>query len=1111
MKLFVIFLLAATLNASAGVKGQTVTLSKKNVKLAEMFAEIKKQTGYNFLYNDALLRRSRRVDISVRNMPLSRALDMVFEQQPLAYSIVDKTIVVREDKTKKAYEAARITVTGSITDSDGKPITGASITVKGQTTGTTSGNDGRYSISVDEDAVLEISAIGYLPQTINVNKRTDIDIVLQKGESKLDEVVVQAYGTTSKRKTTSAISSLAMEEVAPIPVQSINDAVAGRLAGIIVTTDNGAPGTKSKISIRGGSEPIYVIDNVIRSANDFQNLNPNDIDNYSLLKDAAATALYGVSGGNGVVVVTTKRGRAGKASINYSFNQIYSQPTIFPRKVSSYEQVKALNRLYADEGKGVYVSEADLEKYRTGSDPLNFPNSDWQELTMKSSAPEMRHDLSVTSGTKLLTYYASLSYYNQGTILKTDKNYNKRITYRLNTVSNFERANLKVTTGLDGYTENNEIPLGGWGAIDDANSLYSFIYSHIQNKGSRQLAKNEFGLPTPTPDNPVRELDPQSGYRRVGTKVLNGNLAIEYSAHFLDGLKFRFNGIYNAWNNSKKFWNYLAPAYVIGSTTPTYANAPSLTQNKGEGNSLTLQGYVLYNKTFGDHSIDFTGVYERYKEASSYVGGSRVGYQIIYDQLVAGPTKDQNFGGAEYEGARGSYLARLTYSFKSKYSIEVSGRRDGDYIFVPGKQWGNFYAVSAGYTISDESFMQGLKDRHIFDFLKLRASYGKLGDKKNIVNDQDLPPFQYVSAYSIIPNVWVIDGNPVQGSAEPGTLPSTNYSWQEIHSRDFAIDFASLNNRLSGTFDYFYTRRTGFVASDPRFAMTLGIGLPPINFAEGAIRKEGFDFSINWAETLASEFKYKIGFNFTKFNTLTERNLEDEATLKNPYTRGSGTTGDALQTGYYSSGIYSNNADLLTGARRISSVGVVAGDLRYIDVNGDGQINGDDFRRIGTNSFPRVNYGVTIDLDYKGAYLNTVIQGSGNRDRYIGNAVSGQDPVNLLAYGFQHDYWRPDHTDALFPRAVTAPSVNGGNNFAASDFWLIRSKYVRLKYLQLGYDFKYRVLKNSAFQALKVFVSGTNLISSSNSKKYFIDPESNTNNYGYPVQRTFALGVNVGF
>jgi len=1091
MKIAFLLVFITCLNVSAKVFSQEkLTLDLKNIKLEKALQTIEKQSGYRFVYSPTEGPFNKVISIKTNQASLEEVMRTLLSGTALNFSVQQNNLITI---LKDEMVNQEVIVKGLVKDSTGVGLPGVTITVKGvKGIGTSTDGEGKFSLSVPDNATLVFSLIGY--ETVERKATGSLTVILKALDNNLDEVVVQAYGKTTKRKTTSAISTLDMGNVAALPVQSINDAVAGRLPGVIVTAGSGAPGAKSSISIRG-QNPIFVIDNIVRSANDFANLNPNDIESYSILKDAGATALYGNQGANGVILVTTKRGSEGKINIDYAYNQIFSQPTLFPEKISSYDQAVALNRLYADEGRSPFRSAADLEKLRTGSDPFNFPNTDWQALTMKNFAPEMRHDLSVTSGTKKLTYYAGLSYYDQGSILRTGQNYNKRTTYRLNTTSQFDQLNLKVNAGLDGFIESNVTPGVGYGSI----------YSHIQNRGSAQLAVNEFGLPTTQPDNPVRELDPQSGYNRQLAKILNTNLGLEYTAHFLEGLKFKVNGTYTTYNNVSKNWNYLAPAYNLNSTTPIYGNPPSLTVGQGQGSTLTLQGYVLYSKTFGDHSIDFTGVVEHQQDEASNISGNRKNYQIIFDQLIAGPALDQSVSGGETEAARAALLGRLTYSYKSRYSIEGSIRRDGDYLFVPGRQWGTFYAVSGNYIISEEKFMKSLKDRHILDFLKLRGSYGVLGDKTGV------GAFGYVPSYSINPTAYVVNGNLVQGTSEPGSLPNSTYSWQTIGSRDLALEFGTLNNRLSGTFDYYYTRRTGFVTGDPRFSSTLGIGLPQINFTEGALRTEGYDFNLNWATNIG-KFTYKIGLNFTRYNSLWERNPgDDDATLKNPYTRTTNTSGGFLQTGYYNSGFYTSNSQLLNGARRISSTNVVAGDLRYQDLNGDGQINGDDFRRIGSNTFPRTNYGVTIDLGYKGFTFNAVVQGAGNRDRYLGNAVQGGDPQNPLAYGFQLDYWRPDNTDALFPRAVSATTVNGGNNFTGSDFWLVKSKYVRLKYVQFGYDFKESVLKKSPFQQLRLFVSGTNLLTSSNSTDYFIDPESNTNNYDYPIQRTFAIGLNVGF
>lgn len=993
-------------------------------------------------------------------------------------------------------------VSGTVIDEKGLPLENVTIRIVGGNQATYTDEQGRFTLrEVDENALLSITYLGY--QTLELSALSDLrKIRLISNNSLLDEVDVVAigYGTTSRRKINSSVSTLDMEQVASIPVQSINDGIAGRIHGVIVTSSTGAPGAKSSISIRGGGSPLYVIDNMIRSQNDFENLNPNDIDSYSVLKDAAATALYGAQGGNGVVLVTTKKGKEGQVNINYAFNHILSQPTIFPKRLSSYQNLKAINDVYLAEGRQQLTPDDVLELYRTQEKPYEYPNTDWFDVALKRFAPEQRHDLSLSAGNKLLTYYASGSYYDQGTILRTDNNYNRRATYRLNTVSNFENINLKVTTGIDGFVENNSLPNSA------SATNYAQIFQHIQARGAHQLAYNEFGLPSAnTADNPAVELSSESGYARTTSRILNGIVGFEYAAPFLQGLTLKANANYSMWNSMDKTWNASAPTYANGSQSPISGNRPNLTGVRGDGNTLLLQGYVLYEKSIGDHHFDFTGVYEQSQSKSNSLSATRQQFQIIYDQFIAGPTVNQLANGSESESARAGYVARLSYDFKNKYSVEGSFRYDGLDLFPIGKQWGTFYALSGGYVLSEENFMQSLREQNILNYLKIRGSYGLVGTADGISR------FAYVSGYNVNANTWVIDGQPVQGTSEPGALPSTNFSWYSIRDRNIGLDFASLNNRLSGSIDYFYKRTTGYVVPDTRYAAPLGIGLPPINFEDAAHRRHGAEFNLGWKANWGN-LTYDIGFNFTYFNELWERTTnEDEAALKNPYTRVSGNPHAALSTGFISEGFYQQNNELLTGARRVSSINTVAGDLRYLDFNGDGKIDAADQVRIGNAPFPRINYGTTINLGYKGFSLNAVVMGSGSRDRYIGGIILGSSMQNVLVYDFQRDYWTPDNRNALLPRQTTSAGVNGSNNFVTSDFWIMDSRFLRLKYLQLGYDLKASVFQRTPFKQCRVFLSGTNLLTSSKSLTYFVDPESNQSNENYPIQRTFSIGVGVGF
>jgi TonB-linked SusC/RagA family outer membrane protein len=1102
----------------------------RNVSVKQVFDIIKKESGFTFVYDAKNINSNRNVDIRGNDLKVQDVLNLLALKFGFSFKTIGKTITVKATVARsEAYNLPEISmarsmqpvikyqisgikmlqfeVSGTVADTASNPLIGVTVQVKGSKVGTTTDAQGHFEIDAPKNAILVFSYVGYATKEVPINGKAQISVTLQSSASGLNEVVVVGYGQTTKRDINSSVSTLPMQDVAPIPVQSINDAVGGRIPGVLVTATNGAPGAKAQISIRGGNAPLFVIDGIIRTQNDFENLNPNDIATYSVLKDAAATSLYGALGGNGVILVTTKKGEAGKVDINYSFNQIFSQPSINPEKMGSYDHLKAINDVYIAEGKTPPTPDSILQYYKNQTKPFLYPNTNWRSLFLRNFAPEQRHDLSISSGTRKLTYYASGSYYHQGSILKTDQNYNNRITYRLNTVSHFDNIGLKVTTGLDGYVEKNEVPNSS-----TANSFFG-LFSHIQNHGPNQLAFNNFGLPSAqTTDNSAVELSSLSGYDRTTSRVFNGTLAMDWGVPFVPGLHLKGKGNYNMWNSMGKAWNATAPSYNNDSKSPIPGNPPSLSETWWAGNTFTLQGFLTYTQDFGKNHIDFTGVYEQSQTNNSSLSGSRQQYQIFFDQFVAGPTENQTTGGAENERASASYLGRLSYNYDSKYFLDLTTRYDGLDLFPTGKQWGLFYAVAGGWIVSSESFFQSLKDNNILDYLKLRGSFGLTGTADGIIlQPLDPNPFLYVPGYNINANAWVVNGQETQGTSEQGSLPSTNFSWYSIRSWDIGLDFETLQNKLSGSVDYYYKRTTGFVVPDIRYAAVLGIGLPPINFKPGAQRRAGTEFDLRWKDQ-AGAFTYQLGFNFTYYDQLWERYpYEDETALEDPYTRTSGTSDAAFGNGYYAAGFYQQNSDLLEGPRRVSSVNVVAGDLRYQDTNGDGKIDGSDARRIGSNSFPHINYGFTFDLGYKGFYLDAALMGSGSRDRYLGDVIQGASVQAQLVYAFQKDYWTPDNRNAVFPRAVSSAGVNGGNNFETSDFWLLRSDYIRLKYLQFGYDFKDKLLKNSPFTNLKVFVSGTNLLTKSKSLKYFIDPESDPNNYNYPIQRTISFGINVGF
>lgn len=1117
MRTTAIVLLATALQVSANGFGQSISLSKRKISLEKLFTEVNRQTGYNFIYNDALLKKSRSFSIHVEKLPLRETLEMVLEKQGLTFKIVDKTIILRPASEvsdlpaeKDPFELAPVPVTGKITDAAGAPLAGVSIVQLGKSKGTATDENGNFSLEVDENSTIEISYVGYEKQTIKVGKLTSFNITMVKLPNDMDEVIVVGYGTSTRGKNITSVTTMKSDKIQNLGATSVGEALAGRVPGLIVTASGGGIGKRPAVSIRGGGTPVFVIDDIISTEFQFQTLNINDIENISFLKDGPATAIYGVAAGNGVVLVTTKRGTKGKMSANYSFGHDLSQPTYLPRKVSSIELVSLINQVDELEGNPGRYSPEDVQKYRDQSDPLNFPNNDWQKLVLNNYAPTSRHNLSVTGGTKQLQYYASLGYQNQGALYKFNTNWMKRYNYRLSVTSEFEKIGLKATVALYGTTEIRRDNQSAYG------SGYFAIWSHIQNASPMErayadLARTKYANKG---DHPIVETDPRSGYIKDEDRDNNANVILNWTVPGVKGLSFRANGNFRQSQYYGRSWNATAPQYAVGSDVPNYANAPNLRNSTSTGYNYVLQGFGEYNRTFGEHEVSgMLGYEEAYGYGENFNAG-RNAYVFNIDQLFAGPQASATNGGSAREEVRNAWLGRVFYKFKDKYTVEASFRNDGNDLFPAGKRRGFFPGAALGWNISEERFMDKLNELNILNYLRYRISYGSVGQiQRNPDGSPSIGYFAYIPGYA--QGGGYVVGGVLQPSLNPPTIPSPDISWYDQQSFNTGFDFATLNNRLSGSLDYFYIRTTGYLASPSGQGYTdpLGTALPFVR-SNGAFRRAGFDFAVKYSNSIG-KLQYNLGANFVKFDQLWEVNpFEDSATLKNPYTTSYYQPG-FLQTAYLTNGLYQNSADIINNPRRRSS-NIAPGDIIYEDANGDGKIDGDDFRRVGKNTFPRTNFGFTADLKYNGWFLNMLWQGSGKRSIYLGDVFQSNYSTSIR-YAFQtEDRWeagKAGNEDARFPRLISGSGVNGNHNSVTSDWWIINAGYVRLKALQIGYDFKKLLVNRFSFvQDFRVTLSGTNLLTFSEIKKYGLDPETGSNNnYDYPSQRVYSLNVNIGF
>lgn len=1016
-------------------------------------------------------------------------------------------------------------ITGTVVDEKGEPLIGVAVQVKGTSRGTVTNLDGQFTLDVKERDMLEFSYIGYTTQTLKASPV--MKIVMKEDAQKLNEVVVVGYGSTTKRDLIASVSTVKADQISNVPVANLTQGLAGRSPGLIVQASGGGVNSKPNVSIRGGGEPIYVIDGIIRSANDFANLAPDDIESMSILKDASATAVYGSRATNGIIQVVTKQGKAGKTSIEYDFSYSIAQPSIWDKKLSAYDRAIWSNTAKHNDGLPDTYDAKALEAFRTGSDPLNFANTDWRKLVLNNWAPQQKHAIRVFGGNETNRYYVSLGHIDQNSLYKNDNHWMKRTTFRLAQSTNLKPLGLQINATIDGYREHTTHPY-----TSSAEGYYQ-VFSHINDKMPNIPGYNQFGLPYQTNDNPVSETAEDAGYNRTISNVINGKGEIIWTVPWVKGLKVRASSNYRYYSNSTKKFRKDAAKYAWDSTEPSYDSKPLLRYENSNGYAFTNQAFVEYANQFGKHSVSALAGFEQYYEKNEGYFLGRRDFLFDIDQIIVGDSNTQTNGGileekdaygnkkigAETELGRAAWIGQIKYNYANKYYAEASIRYDGSDRFAKGNRWGAFFSGSLGWVVTEENFMKSLVEKDILNSLKLRLSYGQTG------LDESAGRYAYMTTYNFNAQSYVVDGSFKPGFTE-GPLASPDLTWYTTKQFDMGFDFASLQNRLYGSFDYFYYSTTGYLTAptgQSYLNVALGTGMPKIK-SNSELRRAGYEVQLGWRDNIG-DFKYDVSGNFTFFDELWALDEgESEVTRMNPYKRRQQNKGyfiydDNLYYLYKNLGYYQSAQDVYNSPAFINSMNsgyLTAGDIKYADLNGDGRITDEDQRRLGKAKKPRGQYGINLNMSYKGFYLSMLFQGSTAFDMYISDGLAmktGQTSSMPLAYDHQIDHWRPDNRHAQYPRLMSNTGLNQNNNYQRSDFWLLNGAYLRMKDLQFGYDFKHRLLKQvNWLTRAKVGISCQNLFTISEATKYGLDPEnSSTENYGYPVERTIAFTLNLGF
>ena len=1091
MKISVLLLFAVIFSVSAKSYAQEarVTFDLKNVSVNDVFNTIRSQTSYSFWYDLEDVDASRIVSVKAKNQEVKEVLNILFKNKDVNVQMVDNHIVIKSSNSSYAPPIAqqkKHKVTGVVSDAMGTVI-GANIIEKGTTNGVVTDMDGKYTLEVSENAILQVSYIGYIEQNIDVNDRDVINILIKEDTQALDEVVVVGYGVQKKESLTGAISTIKKTDITQNVTSNLSNVLAGRLSGVFARNTSGAPGSGSKISIRGSStynntEPLTIVDGIER---DYSNLDPNEIASISVLKDAASAAVYGARAANGVILVTTKRGQEGKPRLNYSGSVGFQKPTGYPEMMSPYEFATMKNKAAVNMGydiknpshQGQFVSNDQMEQYRTGAKGV-----DWWDLCMNEVVPQTQHNLNIDGGNSKIKYYFSLGYLNQAGMF--DNISFERYNFRSNVDTEIMEG-LTAQVTIDGRVQYNNSP------GDNANSIFTYLTADPLSFGFTPDNK-----PIDTGAGNPHQMIHHSGYDNKRSSFFQGSLTLNYEIPFLKGLSARGLVSYEKnYDFNKRFStpytlyyvddkNEIISSKLVGSQT-------SLKETFDDKMEYNLNLSLNYNNTFGKHSFSGLFLYEQAEGFGDDFWASRVNYvSNNLDQLFAGGDSGKDNYGSGYETGRQSFVGRISYNYDSKYYIESSLRYDGSVIFAPGNRWGTFPSLSAAWRISEESFMESSSS--VIDNLKLRASYGVLG------NDR-VDAYQYINYYQIATGA--IFGGEISQGLSQAPLANESITWEKAKSLDIGIESRFWGGLLSMEVDYFYKRTSDILAKKTTSTPdTFGSLLPDVNYA--IVDNKGFDLM------LRHDNKIKNVNYFVSSTVSFARNkvirIDDPANQKDYLLR----VGQPMNfvTGYKSNGLFQSDEE---AANYIPQFGGTpsAGDIKYIDINEDGKIDEDDQTKISDyNGTPELFFGLNMGVSWKGFEVNAQLQGAANSIFiYDGRAKTLLWMGANNTYSYLMDTWSPENTDAQYPRAW---KDSNPNNAKYSDFWLRNAAYIKLKTLELAYNLPVDMLKKAKIDKVRIFLTATDLFTLKGDTEF--DPEASEMNY-YPQQKTFNIGLNVSF
>lgn len=1062
--------------------------------LRAALSKLGKQHKISFAYSSRLIENKKVPAVSQKNRPLPEALDDMLTPLQLQYKIISEGLYVIQPALKETQNAA-VPIKGTVKDKDGQPVPGVTIQVKGTGIGTVSTPEGTFTLNApDANVTLLFSYIGYDPQEIVLEGRTELNIIMATSSSQLEQVVVVGYGTQRKRDLTGSIGSVKGEELTKQPVNAATQGVQGKLAGVQIIS-SGAPGSQPLVRVRGtgsmlaGAEPLYVVDGVL--TNDIRNINTADIVSMDILKDASSAAIYGVRAANGVVIITTKRGKIGKMEVSYNMNAGFRETANLVKMANSKQ--------YTDYLKDA-APNATLPTYNV--------STNWYDAILRKGFQQV-HNISLSGGTEKFLYYFNAGYLTDEGVVNTNKY--DRFTIRSNNEYNINDK-LKFVTQFSYMRSNTRYV--------DLGSIYTNTYRAAPLIPVMQNGKYGNTAAFGNVGNPVLTIDKNNDRLQEGR--VQGTTYLEYSPWKF--LKLRSSMSVNQTNFNRKKYNYQflndESTFLIAGGNQQRPES-NLTMVKEQNQEWLWDNTATFQQRFGDHDLTVLAGYTAQKYQGEYIEGSRRNVPVSTDlwYLIAGDPNTSTVTADGDKYARMSVLGRVNYSYKDKYLATISFRNDASSRFPQENRNGYFPAVGVGWVLSQESFM---KEQKVFDFLKLRGSWGRIG------ND------------NIESNLYILTGNTgllyfFDNKATLGTsladIKNRNLKWETTEEYDIGLEFSGLDRKLTGEINY-YNKKTIDALVGVKIPGLLGDPDNEYITNAGSFVNKGWEFTLQWKDKINDDLDYTFGGNLTLNDNKVIGLNQGQPLLKG----GVGGQGPVTKTAsgypigsfyvYDAQGVFVDQAAVdayLNKDGQKIQPDAKPGDLRYRDANNDGRITADD--KIYAGSYqPKLYYGINAGINYKGLDLSADFYGNAGNKIYNGKKAFRYEITDNVEADYADKRWTANRPSATDPRVLYS-------NTPASTYFIESGNFFRLNNLTLGYTLSKQLLERMKMNRLRIYLTSQNLftvkrfsgfspemISSNPKADGFISAQNNASPLEsgielmpYPTTRTFAVGLNVTF